>query len=90
MAHCNHEHDHHDHEEHEENNHQEHFLRDHQVKADMIPIHLDQLKLRRPNYPDNCLILDIADNVKERVEIVQCMGLFVLLRFDEMKKLSFV
>ena len=56
----------------------------------MIPIHLDQLKLRRPNYPDNCLILDIADNVKERVEIVQCMGLFVLLRFDEMKKLSFV
>ena len=40
-----------------------------QVKADLIPIHLDQLKLRRPNYPDNCLILDIADNVKEKVMI---------------------
>ena len=44
------------------------------MKADLIPIHLDQLKLRRPNYPDNCLILDIADNVKERVKIVQCVG----------------
>ena len=35
----------------------------------MIPIELDQLKLRRPNYPDNCLILDIADNVKDKVAI---------------------
>ena len=33
----------------------------------MIPIELDQLKLRRPNYPDNCLILDIADNVRDKV-----------------------
>ena len=75
MAHCNHEHDQHDHLEHEENNkNQEHYLRDHQVKADLIPIQLDQLKLRRPNYPDNCLILDIADNVKEKVGIVQCIG----------------
>ena len=40
----------------------------------MIPIQLDQLKLRRPNYPDNCLILDIADNVKEKVGIVQFIG----------------
>ena len=38
-----------------------------QAKADLIPIDLNQLKLRRPNYPDNCLILDIADNVKDKV-----------------------
>ena len=48
-----------------------------QVKADLIPIHLDQLKLRRPNYPDNCLILDIADNVKDKVTID------VTMLFDE-------
>ena len=40
-----------------------------QVKADLIPIELEQLKLKRPNYPDNCLILDIADNVKDKVVI---------------------
>ena len=56
------------------NNDQKHYLQDHHVKADMIPIHLNQLKLRRPNYPDNCLILDIADNVKEKVVIVNYLG----------------
>ena len=37
------------------------------MRADLIPIDRDQLKLSRPNYPDNCLALDIAENVRGTV-----------------------
>ena len=61
------------------------------MKADLIPIELDQLKLRRPNYPDNCLILDIADNVRDKVTtnfrcfviVISSEGaLYVILPYD--------
>ena len=37
------------------------------MKTDLIPIDRDQLKLNRPNYPDNCLARNIAEDVRGKV-----------------------
>ena len=36
-------------------------------------IGLDQMKLSLPNYPDNCLALDISRNVRGKVgDVLEC------------------